>query len=209
MRKILMAAMALVAIVNTAHAQNTTGFTVTQSDPTGNPCGSNSVALQTPAGKIYPCQNGAYAAASGGSAGPTGATGQQGPTGPQGVTGATGAGGGGSAPFIMTFVNQTGNIPVANTGLNTVNPTVNGLLTQSAPAVAISAVSSNANPCVVTSTAHGLTTGQPVYISGFDGGWFDGYPAEYHELADRISGVACCFHNTPMEHVRLCYGTFG
>ena len=94
MRKILMAAMALVAIVNTAHAQNTTGFTVTQSDPTGNPCGSNSVALQTPAGKIYPCQNGAYAAASGGSAGPTGATGQQGPTGPQGVTGLTGATGG-------------------------------------------------------------------------------------------------------------------
>src|ERR1700761_9474135 len=48
-------------------AQNPASFTVVQSDPTGNGCGSNSVVLRTPNGTIYTCQNGAYAAAGSGS----------------------------------------------------------------------------------------------------------------------------------------------
>jgi hypothetical protein len=47
-------------------AQNPVPFTVVQSDPTGNPCGSNSVVLQTPNGNIYTCKNGVYALSGGG-----------------------------------------------------------------------------------------------------------------------------------------------
>lgn len=103
-----MRSLILLAFAAAAYAQNPTGFTVVQTNPTGNHCGSNSVALQTPAGNIYTCQNGAYAAVGGGGA----------PSGPAGtVQIANGSGGFGGdttvAALTLTSVG-TATAPVAS-----------------------------------------------------------------------------------------------
>ena len=61
MRNLLLAILLSLPIFAQIGPPGSSGFTPVVSDPTGNSCQANSVALRTPNGLIYTCQNGHYA----------------------------------------------------------------------------------------------------------------------------------------------------